>query len=149
MSDEIAVDVDEMLRNIQQMIIGIEDAGIGTRATNVLGLRTPTTAGYMDFGAGTLQAAEAAISQLAVQAGQLRDQIRGVLEEHAKTEGALRDQIQTMLASVDATHLTTVEELGNAQHGYQEQLTTSLTQDTANMFVAPDTDAPGTDGSTP
>lgn len=106
MSGEISVDVEQMLENINTLVKSIEAAGVGTRSTQIDGLRTNTTATFIDSASSYTAGVEQMIAALAVDAAEFRDAVKAVLEQKQQSEEALSSTLAQIGQIVDDPTLT-------------------------------------------
>lgn len=111
MSSEISADVEQMLENINTLVKSIEAAGVGTRLAQIDGLRTPTTATFIDSASSYTAGVEEMIATLAVDAAEFRDAVKAVLDQKQQSEEALSGTLAQIEHIVDDPTLTSTTDL--------------------------------------
>ena len=111
MSGEISADVEQMLENINTLVKSIEAAGVGTRPTQIDGLRTNTTATFIDSASSYTAGVEQMIATLAVDAAAFRDAVKAVLEQKQQSEESLSGTLAQIEQIVDDPTLTSTTHL--------------------------------------
>lgn len=111
MAAQIGADFEQLLENIHTLVKSIEGAGVGTRATEMDGLRTNTTATYLDSAAAYTAGAERMIGLLAADTAAFRDALSAVLDEKQQSEENLSSALSQIAAIVDDPTLTSATEL--------------------------------------
>lgn len=111
MSGEISADVEQMLENINTLVKSIEAAGVGTRPTQIDGLRTNTTATFIDSASSYTAGIEEMIATLAVDAAEFRDAVKAVLDQKQQSEEALSGTLAQIEQVVDDPNLTSTTDL--------------------------------------
>lgn len=111
MSGEISADVEQMLENINTLVKSIEAAGVGTRPTQIDGLRTNTTATFIDSASSYTAGVEQMIATLAVDAAEFRDAVKAVLDQKQQSEEALSGTLAQIGQVVDDPNLTSTTDL--------------------------------------
>ncbi len=117
MAAQIGADFDQLMENIQTLVKSIEGAGVGSRPTEVEGLRTNTTSTYLNTASAYAGQIEQRIAELAADTAAFRDALRAVLEEKQASEENLSSSLSQIAAIVDDPSLTpaTVLADGGAQ----------------------------------
>lgn len=111
MSGEISADVEQMLENINTLVKSIEAARVGTRPTQIDGLRTNTTATFIDSASSYTAGVEEMIATLAVDAAEFRDAVKAVLDQKQQSEEALSGTLAQIEQVVDDPNLTSTTDL--------------------------------------
>ena len=111
MAAQIGADFEQMLENIHTLVKSIEGAGVGTRATEIDGLRTNTTTSYLDSAAAYTAEAERMIGLLAADTAAFRDALRALLDEKQQSEENLSSTLSQIAAIVDDPTLTSTTQL--------------------------------------
>ncbi|MGJ0390673.1 hypothetical protein [Microbacterium sp. CGR1] len=111
MAAQIGADFEQMLENIHTLVKSIEGAGVGTRATEIDGLRTNTTTSYLDSAAAYTAEAERMIGLLAADTAAFRDALSALLDEKQQSEENLSSTLSQIAAIVDDPTLTSTTQL--------------------------------------
>ncbi|PKI89911.1 hypothetical protein CW368_12160 [Actinomycetales bacterium SN12] len=132
MSGEISADVEQMLENIHTLVKSIEAAGVGTRPTQIHGLRTNTTAPFIDSASSYTAGVEEMIATLAVDAAAFRDAVKAVLEQKQQSEESLSGtlaQIQQVVDDPTLTSTTHLQSSSQTRSGVPEQQASGVVDD--------------------
>lgn len=135
MAAQIGADFEQMLENIHTLVKSIEAAGVGSRSTEMDGLRTNTTATYLDSAAQYAAALETMIAELAVDTAAFRDALRAVVDQKQESEDSLSSTLSQIAQVVDDPSLTQTAQL---QSG-------APASDSASAATATDTEDDGTE----
>ncbi|WP_341956738.1 hypothetical protein [Microbacterium sp. LWH13-1.2] len=111
MAAQIGADFEQMLENIHTLVKGIEAAGVGSRGTEIDGLRTNTTATYLDSASGFAAEIERMIGQLAADVAAFRDALKSTVEEKQQSEENLSATLSQIAQVVDDPSLTSTTQL--------------------------------------
>ena len=114
MAAQISADFEQMLENIHTLVKSIEGAGVGTRSTEMDGLRTNTTATYLDSASAYAAGLESMIAELAVNTAAFRDALRAVVDQKQESEASLSSTLSQIAQVVEDPSLTSAEQLANA-----------------------------------
>lgn len=114
MAAQIGADFEQMLENIHTLVKSIEGAGVGTRSIEMDGLRTNTTASYLDAASAYAGEIERMIGGLASNTAAFRDAIAAVMDEKEQSEQNLSAALSRVTAIVDDPTLTSSAQLTQA-----------------------------------
>lgn len=125
MAAQIGADFEQMLENIHTLVKSIEAAGVGSRSTEMDGLRTNTTAGYLDSASAFAAEIERMIGDLAAQTAEFRDALRAVVDAKQESEQNLSSTLSQISQIVDDPTLTPTSQLSDAGAGSSNSETTA------------------------
>ncbi|KIP92756.1 hypothetical protein RU09_07965 [Microbacterium sp. MEJ108Y] len=111
MAAQIGADFEQMLENIHTLVKSIEAAGVGSRATQIEGLRTNTTAPYLDSASDYAAGLEAMIAELSVNTAAFRDALKAVVDQKQESEQNLSASLAQIAQVVDDPALTPTDHL--------------------------------------
>ena len=114
MATQISADFEQLLENIHTLVKGIEAAGVGSRGAQVDGLRTHTTATYLDSASAYVAGLEAMIAELAADTAAFRDALRAVADQKQESEEELTAALSQIAQIVDDPSLTPTTQLASA-----------------------------------
>lgn len=114
MAAQIGADFEQMLENIHTLVKSIEAAGVGSRSTEMDGLRTNTTATYLDSAAQYAAGLEELIAELAVNTAAFRDSLRAVVDQKQESEESLSSTLSQIAQVVEDPSLTSADQLATA-----------------------------------
>lgn len=114
MAAQIGADFEQMLDNIQTLVKSIEAAGVGTRGVEIEGLRTNTTATYLNSASEYTAGLERMIAELSVDAAAFRDALKAVVDQKQESEESLSATLSQISQVVDDPTLVSSAQLHSA-----------------------------------
>lgn len=129
MAAQIGADFEQMLENIHTLVKSIEAAGVGSRGAQIDGLRTNTTATYLDSASDYTAALEVMIADLSTSAAAFRDALKAVVDQKQESEANLSSTLSQIAQVVDDPTLTPATELAASPQASPTTTTTTTTGD--------------------
>ncbi len=114
MAAQIGADFEQMLENIHTLVKSIEAAGVGSRGTEIDGLRTNTTSTYLHSASEYTAGLEQLITDLTIDAAAFRDALKAVIDQKRESEESLSSTISQIAQVVDDPTLVTTAQLESA-----------------------------------
>ncbi len=111
MAGQIGADFEQMLENIHTLVKSIEAAGVGSRGTEMDGLRTNTTATYLDSASQYAEGLEGLIAELSADTAAFRDALKAVVDQKQESEESLSATLSQIAQVVDDPSLTPSSQL--------------------------------------
>lgn len=111
MAAQIGADFEQLLENIHTLVKSIEAAGVGSRGTEIEGLRTNTTATYLDAASEYAAGLEVMIAELSADTAAFRDALKAVVDQKRESEENLSAALSQIAQVVDDPTLTPAAEL--------------------------------------
>ncbi|KQQ68549.1 hypothetical protein [Microbacterium sp. Leaf320] len=113
MAAQIGADFEQMLENIHTLVKSIEAAGVGSRSTEIEGLRTNTTSTYLTTASEYTAGLERMIAELSADAAAFRDALKAVIDQKQESEESLSSTISQIAQVVDDPTLVSAAQLRN------------------------------------
>ena len=113
MAAQIGADFEQMLENIHTLVKSIEAAGVGSRSTEIEGLRTNTTSTYLTTASDYTAGLERMIAELSADAAAFRDALKAVIDQKQESEESLSSTISQIAQVVDDPTLVSAAQLRN------------------------------------
>lgn len=114
MAAQIGADFDQLLENIHTLVKSIEAAGVGSRGTEIEGLRTNTTATYLNSASDYTAGLEVMIAELSLDTAAFRDALKAVVDQKQESEESLSATLSQIAQVVDDPTLVSSAQLQQA-----------------------------------
>lgn len=111
MAAQIGADFEQMLENIHTLVKSIEAAGVGSRGTEIDGLRTNTTSTYLNSASEFTAGLEMMIAELSADTAAFRDALKAVVDQKRESEESLSSALSQIALVVDDPSLTATSQL--------------------------------------
>ncbi|WP_431074061.1 hypothetical protein [Microbacterium phyllosphaerae] len=134
MAAQIGADFEQMLENIHTLVKSIEAAGVGSRGTEIEGLRTNTTSTYLESATLYTAGLEKMIAELSADAAAFRDALKAVIDQKQESEESLSATLAQVAGIVDDPTLTPSSQLqsGGAPVGQISEESSSVAAEDAD-----------------
>ena len=114
MAAQIGADFEQMLENIHTLVKSIEAAGVGSRSTEIEGLRTNTTSTYLNSASDYTAGLERLIAELSADTAAFRDALKAVVDQKQASEESLSATLAQIGEVVDDPTLVSSAHLQSA-----------------------------------
>ncbi len=114
MAAQIGADFEQMLENIHTLVKSIEAAGVGSRGTEIDGLRTNTTSTYLNSASDYTAGLERMIAELSADTAAFRDALKAVVDQKQESEESLSAALAQIAQVVDDPTLVSSAQLQSA-----------------------------------